>query len=66
MVYSLNPPHGIYLQCSETNPSVISKSYHLTALSYLNNDQALQNVHKIILIAKPIDFTYYLKQFLSI
>lgn len=56
MVYSLNPLHGIFLQFSGSNPSVISEFYHLTALSHSNNEQAIQNARQLTLITKTYGF----------
>ena len=56
MVYLLNPLHSIYLQFLRPNLPAIPKSHHPSTLSYLNNDQAIQNACKLILIAKTYGF----------
>ena len=56
MVYLLNPLHGIYLQFSGPNPPAIPESPHPATLSHSYNDQTIQNVRKLTLIAKIYRF----------
>ena len=56
IVYSLNLLHNIYLQFSRSNLSAIPEFHHSTVLSHLNNDQAIQNVYKLMSIVKTYRF----------
>ena len=56
MVYSLNPLHSIYSQFLGPNLPADRESHHVATSSNLNNDQVIENAHKLILITKTHGF----------